>query len=172
MPSTNIRLSRSHRRHSRMARNGLEQGQNNIAPAFPLCPSWVMALNRCRDNRFADGVVLEVDVAITTSGSLRAFRSVDHDVADRNSTQALRERPASGDGLSSRPPLFNCALVHPSPRPCAGADLVLLMTTLLEIRRSDVNSRASPSRNFVLPNVSFTIAFTTPGCFAPQRNSA
>jgi hypothetical protein len=32
-------------------------------------------LNRCRDNRCAGRVVLEVDVAITTSGSSQAFRS-------------------------------------------------------------------------------------------------
>jgi hypothetical protein len=57
------------------------------------------ALNRCRDNRCAGGVVLEVDVAITTSGSSQAFRSVDHHVADKNRAQALSERASSGDGL-------------------------------------------------------------------------
>src|SRR5262245_10580993 len=36
-------------------------------------PEWVNALNRCCDNRCADGVVLEVNVAIATSGSSRAF---------------------------------------------------------------------------------------------------
>src|SRR5262249_33070455 len=52
--------------------------------------------------RCAEGVVLEVDVAITTSGSSQAYRPVDHHVADRNCAQALREPPASGDGLGVR----------------------------------------------------------------------
>ena len=41
-------------------------------------------------------------MAITTSGSSQAFRSVDRHVAEKNYAQALRERPASGDGLGVR----------------------------------------------------------------------
>ena len=52
-----------------------------------------------RDSRCAGRVVLEVNVAIT-SGSSQAFRSVDHHI--KNCAQALRERPASGDGLGVR----------------------------------------------------------------------
>jgi len=40
--------------------------------------------------RCAGGVVHEVDVAITTSGSSQAFRSVDYYVADKNCAQAFR----------------------------------------------------------------------------------
>src|SRR5262245_28883874 len=87
-------------------------------------------------------VVLEVDVGITTRGSSRAFRSVDHHVANRNCARALRERPAYGDGLGVR--AFHSSTEHSSrpisfPSPCAGARLVLLMSTLLEFRRSDLN---------------------------------
>jgi len=46
------------------------------------------------------------------------------------------------------------------------------MNTPIGIRRSDLNSRASPSRNFVLRNVSIIFAITTPGCLALQRKCA
>src|SRR5215510_11018992 len=54
----------------------------------------------------------------------------------------LRERPAYGDGLGVRP--FHYSTEHSSrpilfPSPCAGAHLVLLMSTLLEIRRWYLN---------------------------------
>src|SRR5262249_23002016 len=71
------------------------------------------ASNLCRDNRCADGIVREVDVAITISGSSQAFRSVDHHLADRNCAHALTEGPASGDGLAVRDFHYSAAL-HPS----------------------------------------------------------
>ena len=85
-------------------------------------------------------------MAITTSGSSQAFRSVDHHVADKNRAQALSERASSGDGFGVRPfhystdlrPTGSAAAPYRLQAPCAGAHLVLLMSTLLEIRRSEL----------------------------------
>src|SRR5262245_46756311 len=87
-------------------------------------------------------VVLEVDVGITTRGSSRAFRSVDHHVANRNCARALRERPAYGDGLGVR--AFHSSTEHSFrpisfPSPCAGVRFVLLIHTFFEFSRLDIN---------------------------------
>ena len=141
---------RSPRRHGR---NSLESGKNRCGvESLRPCAT---ALNRCRDNRCAGRVVLEVDVAITTSGSSQAFRSVDHHVANKNCAHALRGRPASGDGLEIRAFHYQLSLVHrhlqdprpiSSPSACACAHLVLVMSALLKIRRSDLNSRVTKSQ--------------------------